>query len=94
MIINLAGKVAIVTGAGQGIGEGIARAFARAGAKVVLATRSAPNGQAVADSIVRDGGVAWLAHIGGFAFGWIVLKGLVRLRGGPSQGQRIYRMQW
>ena len=62
MIVNLAGKVAIVTGAGQGIGEGIARAFARSGAKVVLATRSVPNGQAVADSIVKDGGVAWLAQ--------------------------------
>ncbi|MFZ1683185.1 MAG: rhomboid family intramembrane serine protease [Candidatus Zixiibacteriota bacterium] len=40
------------------------------------------------------GGVAWLAHIGGFAFGWIVLRGLVRLRGGPSAGQRIYKVQW
>ncbi len=40
------------------------------------------------------GGVAWLAHVGGFAFGWIVLKGLVKLRGGPYQGQRIYRVQW
>src|ERR1700733_12593836 len=60
MIIDLSGKVAIVTGAGQGIGEGIARAFAKAAAKVVLATRSKRNGQAVADSIVKDGGVAWL----------------------------------
>jgi membrane associated rhomboid family serine protease len=40
------------------------------------------------------GGVAWLAHIGGFAFGWIVLRGLVRLRGGPTDGQKIYRVQW
>jgi 3-oxoacyl-[acyl-carrier protein] reductase len=60
MIVDLSEKVAIVTGAGQGIGEGIARAFAKAGAKVVLATRSKRNGQAVADSIVKDGGVAWL----------------------------------
>ena len=40
------------------------------------------------------GGVAWLAHVGGFAFGWIVLKGLVKLRGGPDRGQQIYRIQW
>jgi 3-oxoacyl-[acyl-carrier protein] reductase len=52
--------VAIVTGAGQGIGAGIARVFAAAGSKVVVATRSAGNGQETVDSIIDAGGEAML----------------------------------
>ena len=60
MLGNLSGKVAIVTGSGQGIGESIARIFAQAGASVVVATRSAGNGQQTVDAILADGGEAVL----------------------------------
>lgn len=54
------GKVAIITGAGQGVGQGTAQAFAAAGAAVVLAGRTLAKVEAVAASI-RDGGGKALA---------------------------------
>jgi 3-oxoacyl-[acyl-carrier protein] reductase len=60
MQVDLTGKVAIVTGAGQGIGESIAKVFAAAGASVVVATRSPGNGQETVDDIVATGGKAML----------------------------------
>ena len=48
-------RVAIVTGAGQGVGEGIAAAMAEAGAAVVIAARRADNGEPAAQAI-RDRG--------------------------------------
>ena len=54
----LAGRTAVVTGAGQGVGEGIARALAAAGANIVIAARRAATGEPVAASIRAGGGSA------------------------------------
>ena len=48
---DLTGRVALVTGAAQGLGEGMARALAAAGARVVVADLQDEAGQAVATSI-------------------------------------------
>jgi membrane associated rhomboid family serine protease len=43
------------------------------------------------------GGVAWMAHVGGFAFGYLLLRLLLKMRGRKpvgADGPRIYRMQW
>ena len=46
--MRLEDKVAIITGAGQGIGEAYARRFAKEGARVVVADINAEKGEAVA----------------------------------------------
>ncbi len=55
---RLHGRVAVVTGAGQGVGEGIARRLAAEGAQVVIAARRADTGEPVAASIREAGGSA------------------------------------
>jgi NAD(P)-dependent dehydrogenase (short-subunit alcohol dehydrogenase family) len=55
---RLAGKVALVTGAGSGIGRGIALAFAREGAAVVVANRRPEAGTETERRIVAAGGRA------------------------------------
>lgn len=57
---RLAGKVAIVTGAGGGIGGAAARLFAREGARVGLIELKAEAGRKVADDIAKAGGEALL----------------------------------
>ena len=54
----LLGKVAIVTGAGQGIGQGIANILAREGAKVVIGGLNEEKAKAAADLIKSKGGEA------------------------------------
>jgi 3-oxoacyl-[acyl-carrier protein] reductase len=54
----LDGRIAIVTGAGQGVGRGVAHALASRGARVVIAARRAETGEPVADEIRARGGEA------------------------------------
>ncbi|MBP0465416.1 SDR family oxidoreductase [Roseomonas sp. PWR1] len=55
---RLAGKVALITGAGTGIGRCTAELFAREGAKVVIAEIDAPSGEETAHRIHAAGGQA------------------------------------
>ncbi|MDT3686106.1 MAG: glucose 1-dehydrogenase [Pseudorhodoplanes sp.] len=55
---TLAGRVAIITGAGQGIGRTFAKAFAKAGAIPIIAERNMKTAQAVAEEILADQGQA------------------------------------
>ena len=54
--ISVAGRVAMITGAGQGIGRTYALEFARAGAKVGIAEINLATARAVAAEIAAEGG--------------------------------------
>ena len=55
---NLSGKIALVTGAGQGVGQGISWALAREGASIAVAGRTVAKLEATCSEIERRGGTA------------------------------------
>ena len=58
MDLDFTGKVALITGAGNGIGRAAAAAFGRSGAKVVVVDRDQAGGEATVGIIRQHGGEA------------------------------------
>jgi 3(or 17)beta-hydroxysteroid dehydrogenase len=60
---RVAGKVALVSGAAQGMGEAHVRLLAREGAKVVIGDIRAEQGERIAQDIARGGGTAMFVKL-------------------------------
>ncbi|HEY6488729.1 MAG: SDR family NAD(P)-dependent oxidoreductase [Terracidiphilus sp.] len=58
MNINLAGRVAVITGGSRGLGEAMAKALAEAGASIALVARDAQRLELVRTAITTKGGTA------------------------------------
>ncbi len=61
--MRLAEKVALITGAAQGIGAAVARRFAAEGAAVFIADVKAAEGEALAAGLTAGGGHAWFVPL-------------------------------
>jgi 3-oxoacyl-[acyl-carrier protein] reductase len=61
--VKLEGKVAIITGAGQGLGRAYALRFVAEGAKVAIAEINDANAEQVAKEIEAAGGEAFALHV-------------------------------
>jgi NAD(P)-dependent dehydrogenase (short-subunit alcohol dehydrogenase family) len=57
-MLDLSGKVAVITGASRGIGRSVAENMARAGARVVISSRKLDACETVAEAIRAEGGEA------------------------------------
>jgi len=73
--MTLAGRVAIVTGAGRGLGRAHALALSDAGASVVVNNRSREAADAVVAEIAERGGEA-VAHVGDVS-NWAIAEALI-----------------
>ena len=60
---GLVDKVAVITGAGQGIGRATALRFAEEGSKVIVAEFDRDTGQSVADGIIESGGTGKFVQV-------------------------------
>lgn len=77
-MFDLTGKVALVTGAGQGMGAGVARILAGQGARVAVNDLAEGRAKATADAIVAAGGTA-LGLAFDVADGAAVTEGVARI---------------
>jgi NAD(P)-dependent dehydrogenase (short-subunit alcohol dehydrogenase family) len=62
-MFSLAGKIAVITGAGSGIGQAVAKLFAQQGAHVEVLDLKLEAAQATADAILAAGGSACAAAV-------------------------------
>ncbi len=78
---KLSGKVAVITGASQGMGEAHAKAFVAAGAKVILTDINELAGTALAVSLGDD--AVFIRHDVANAAGWATVVAAGEARFGP-----------
>ncbi|MRR55176.1 MAG: SDR family NAD(P)-dependent oxidoreductase [Deltaproteobacteria bacterium] len=80
--VNLAGKVAVVTGGGRGLGRATALAFAAAGAKVVVVSRTKDELEKVVRLMGDDNGLAVTGDVSEEATAIRVMEAAVERFGG------------